>query len=30
MSNYVNHIAQTPVDEVFQKFAWTKADKKAA
>nr|WP_155197697.1 carboxymuconolactone decarboxylase family protein [Roseibium hamelinense] len=23
MSNYVNHLAQTPVDEVFHKFAWT-------
>ncbi|QPM92423.1 carboxymuconolactone decarboxylase family protein [Pseudooceanicola algae] len=23
MSNYTNHIAQTPVDEVMQKFAWT-------
>ena len=22
MSNYVNHLAQTPVDEPFQKFAW--------
>ena len=22
MSNYTNHFAQTPVDEVFQKFAW--------
>lgn len=22
MSNYVNHFAQTPVDEPFQKFAW--------
>ncbi|MGK0419090.1 MAG: alkylhydroperoxidase family enzyme [Halopseudomonas sp.] len=26
MSNYINHIAQTPVDEPFRKFAWTKAD----
>jgi len=25
MSNYVNHIADTPVDEPFQKFAWEKA-----
>jgi len=25
MSNYINHIAQTPVDEPFRKFAWTKA-----
>ncbi|WP_432411742.1 carboxymuconolactone decarboxylase family protein [Rasiella sp. SM2506] len=24
ISNYVNHIANTPVDEGFQKFAWTK------
>ena len=22
MSNYTNHFAQTPVDQVFQKFAW--------
>lgn len=28
MSNYTNHVAQTPVDEVMQKFAWTpKADR---
>lgn len=26
MSNYINHIAETPVDEPFQKFAWKKAD----
>ena len=25
MSNYVNHIAETPVDEPFKKFAWEKA-----
>lgn len=25
MSNYINHIAQTPVDQSFQKFAWEKA-----
>ncbi|MBW7471872.1 carboxymuconolactone decarboxylase family protein [Marinobacter sp. M216] len=25
MSNYINHIAETPVDEAFQKFAWQKA-----
>ena len=25
ISNYVNHMAQTPVDEVFRKFAWHKA-----
>jgi len=30
MSNYTNHIAQTPVDEVFQKFAWEKKQKAAA
>ncbi len=24
MSNYINHIAETPVDEPFQKFAWRK------
>ncbi|MFL1404864.1 carboxymuconolactone decarboxylase family protein [Marinobacter sp. M1N3S26] len=24
MSNYVNHIAETPIDEPFQKFAWKK------
>jgi alkylhydroperoxidase family enzyme len=25
MSNYTNHLAQTPVDEVFHKFEWHKA-----
>ncbi|WP_193142481.1 MULTISPECIES: carboxymuconolactone decarboxylase family protein [unclassified Meridianimarinicoccus] len=30
MSNYVNHIAQTPVDEVMQKFAWEKKSDQAA
>ncbi len=25
MSNYTNHFANTPVDKVFQPFAWTKA-----
>lgn len=25
MSNYTNHLAQTPVDEPFQKFEWHKA-----
>ncbi|MEO9274803.1 carboxymuconolactone decarboxylase family protein [Marinomonas sp. 5E14-1] len=25
ISNYVNHVAKTPVDEMFQQFAWTKA-----
>lgn len=24
MSNYINHIAETPVDEAFKKFAWKK------
>ncbi|MCC4274369.1 carboxymuconolactone decarboxylase family protein [Marinomonas communis] len=24
MSNYVNHLAQTPVDEVFKVYAWEK------
>lgn len=24
MSNYINHIAETPVDEPFKKFAWRK------
>lgn len=26
MSNYVNHVAQTPVDEVFQPLAWQRGD----
>lgn len=30
MSNYTNHLAQTPVDEVFEKFAWQKAGSVAA
>ncbi|EAZ98331.1 carboxymuconolactone decarboxylase family protein [Marinobacter sp. ELB17] len=25
MSNYINHIAETPVDEPFKKFAWHKS-----
>jgi len=25
ISNYTNHIAQTPIDQPFQKFAWQKA-----
>ncbi len=25
MSNYTNHFAQTPVDTVFQKFAWERS-----
>ena len=24
MSNYVNHIAETPIDEPFKKFEWTR------
>ncbi|UWQ97230.1 carboxymuconolactone decarboxylase family protein [Rhodobacteraceae bacterium M385] len=30
MSNYTNHFAKTPVDQVFQKFAWEKNDAVAA
>jgi alkylhydroperoxidase family enzyme len=30
MSNYVNHMAQTPVDPVMQKFAWEPKAKAAA
>ncbi|MDJ0860082.1 MAG: carboxymuconolactone decarboxylase family protein [Dinoroseobacter sp.] len=30
ISNYVNHIAETPVDAPVQKFAWTRASKIAA
>jgi alkylhydroperoxidase family enzyme len=30
MSNYTNHIAHTPVDNVFAKYAWTPVDKAAA
>lgn len=26
MSNYVNHVAETPVDEVFQPLAWKRGD----
>ncbi|MGS0748361.1 carboxymuconolactone decarboxylase family protein [Halpernia sp. GG3] len=29
ISNYVNHIANTPVDAPFQQYAWTKNDPKA-
>ena len=25
MSNYTNHLADTPLDSVFEKFAWEKA-----
>ncbi|WP_045391173.1 carboxymuconolactone decarboxylase family protein [Falsirhodobacter sp. alg1] len=28
MSNYTNHVAETPVDEGMQKFAWTPASKR--
>ncbi|KFB11232.1 carboxymuconolactone decarboxylase family protein [Nitratireductor basaltis] len=27
MSNYTNHLAKTPVDPVFEEFAWSKAGK---
>ena len=30
MSNYVNHFAGTPIDAVFQKYAWEKAPAQAA
>ena len=30
MSNYINHMAQTPVDEVFKPLAWTRSDKHIA
>ncbi|QCO54757.1 carboxymuconolactone decarboxylase family protein [Pseudorhodobacter turbinis] len=26
MSNYINHVAQTPVDEVFKPLAWQRSD----
>jgi alkylhydroperoxidase family enzyme len=29
ISNYTNHIANTPIDTPFQKFAWSKANKKS-
>ncbi|WP_341213039.1 carboxymuconolactone decarboxylase family protein [uncultured Limimaricola sp.] len=29
MSNYTNHLAETPVDQPFQKFAWAPASKAA-
>lgn len=29
MSNYTNHLANTPVDKVFEKFDWAPADKAA-
>jgi len=28
ISNYVNHVAETPVDEVFQPLAWRRGDSK--
>lgn len=30
MSNYINHVAETPVDEVFQPLAWRRGDKPLA
>lgn len=30
MSNYINHFADTPVDEAFKPFAWTKGEAVAA
>ena len=30
MSNYINHIAETPLDEPVQGFAWTRAGKPLA
>ncbi|MEM1378181.1 MAG: carboxymuconolactone decarboxylase family protein, partial [Pseudomonadota bacterium] len=30
MSNYMNHIAQTPIDEVVKPFAWERAGKPQA
>ncbi|NVK17709.1 MAG: carboxymuconolactone decarboxylase family protein [Methylocystaceae bacterium] len=30
MSNYINHLANTPVDAAFQPFAWEKASAQAA
>lgn len=29
MSNYTNHLANTPADKVFEKFAWSPVDKAA-
>ena len=29
MSNYTNHLAETPVDAPFEQFAWSKSDKAA-
>jgi alkylhydroperoxidase family enzyme len=30
ISNYTNHVAKTPVDAVFKKFAWEKSATEAA
>jgi hypothetical protein len=30
ISNYTNHVAKTPVDAVFKKFAWKKPAAEAA
>jgi len=30
ISNYANHLLETPVDDAFQKFAWSTADKSDA
>ncbi len=30
LSNYLNHLAETPVDAPFQPFAWTPASREAA
>lgn len=30
MSNYINHFAQTPVDDAFKAFAWTRGDSPVA
>jgi alkylhydroperoxidase family enzyme len=30
ISNYTNHVANTPVDAVFKKFAWEKPATEAA
>jgi hypothetical protein len=30
LSNYTNHIAETPLDEPFEKFHWEEPEKAAA
>ena len=30
ISNYTNHVAETPVDAIFEKFAWKKPPAAAA